>query len=66
VQLQESRYFPNLGFRFLATSVLFVAIHIDIQGIYKYNITPNTKTSHTLLFYAMLRDRRFENHKIRS
>jgi hypothetical protein len=58
----NSRYFSKLGFRFLVTSLLFVAIYTDRQGIGKNNITPNMKTNSVIIFYASLQNRRFKNH----
>jgi hypothetical protein len=55
-----------LVFEFLVTSLLLVAIHIDRQKIYKNNITPNMKTNCVGIYYAPLRDRRFENRQNRS
>jgi hypothetical protein len=48
--------------RFLVTSLLCVAIHTDRQGIDKSNMTTKIETKDTLVFYTLLRDRRFENH----
>jgi hypothetical protein len=58
----NSRYFSNLVFRFHKTSLLIVAIHIDEQRIGKNNITPKMETNYTIIFYATLRDRRFESY----
>jgi hypothetical protein len=53
----------KLWFRFLiVTSLLFVAKHIDTQRIDKNNITPKMETNHTIIFYASIQIRRFENH----
>jgi hypothetical protein len=35
--------------------------HTNRQGVYKNNITPNMITNCVGIFYALLRDRRFEN-----
>jgi hypothetical protein len=56
------RYFTKLVFGFLVTSLLLVAIHTNRQGIHKNNITPNIRTNRVGIFYALLRDRRLENH----
>jgi hypothetical protein len=39
-------YFSNLVFKFLVTSLLIAAIHIDRQGIHENNITPNMRTNY--------------------
>jgi hypothetical protein len=52
-------YFSNLVFRFLVTSLLFVAIQTN-NGY--DNNTPNMKLNYVEIFYAPLRDRGLENH----
>jgi hypothetical protein len=42
-----------LGFRFLVTSLLCAAIHIDRHVIGKNNITRKMKTNHTIIFYEL-------------
>jgi hypothetical protein len=39
-------YFSNLVFKFLVTSLLIAAIHIDRQGIHENNITANMRTNY--------------------
>jgi hypothetical protein len=58
----DSRCFTKLVFGFLVTSLLLVAIHTNIQGVHKNNITPNMRTNCVGIFYASLRYRRFENN----
>jgi hypothetical protein len=53
---------PKLGFRFLVTSLVFATKHTHRQIINKNNITPKMETNHTIIFYALLRDHRFENY----
>jgi hypothetical protein len=62
LRLAISRYFTKLVFGFLVTSLLLVEIHTNRQGVHKNNITPNMRTNNVRIFYASLRDRRFENH----
>jgi hypothetical protein len=54
--------FPKLGFRFLVTSLLFAIKHTHGHIINKNNITEKIETNHTIIFYVLLRDHRFENH----
>jgi hypothetical protein len=44
----------KLGFKFLVTLLLFVAIHIDRQIIGKNNITPKMEIKHIIIFYVLL------------
>jgi hypothetical protein len=60
--LAVTRCFTKLVFRFLVTSLLLIAIHTNIQGVHKNNIIPNMRTNCIEIFYAPLRDCRFENH----
>jgi hypothetical protein len=62
LRLEIPRYFSKLIFKFLATSLLLVAIHTNRQGVHKQNSTPNMRTNNVRIFYVMLRERRFENH----
>jgi hypothetical protein len=63
LKIQENRCFPKkLGFTFLVTSLLFVAKHTYRQIIIENIIIPKMETNHIRIFYASLRDRRFENH----
>ena len=59
---QTTQVLPKLGFRFLVTSLLFAIKHTHRQIINKNNITPKMETNNTIIFYALLRDHRFENH----
>jgi hypothetical protein len=57
-------YFTKLGFRFLVTSLLLVAIlpiHTNKKIMDTNNITPKME-NRTIIFCASLRDRRFENY----
>jgi hypothetical protein len=56
------RYFSNWSFRFLETSLLFVAIHIERQIIGKNNITPSMRTNCVITFHVSLQNFRFKNH----
>jgi hypothetical protein len=58
----DSGYNTELVFGFLVTSLLLVAIHTNRQGVHKNSITPNMRLNRVGIFYALLRDRRFENH----
>jgi hypothetical protein len=60
LRLEIPRY--QLALQILVTSPLFVAIHINRQESHKNNSTPNMKTNSVKIFYAMLRERGFENH----
>jgi hypothetical protein len=51
-----------LGFRFLMTSLLLVAIQTNKQIMDTNNITPKMETNHIIIFYVSLRGCRFENH----
>jgi hypothetical protein len=53
----------QVGLRCHVTSLLLVAIHTNTQEVHKNNCTPNMKTNNVRIFYALLRDCRFENTK---
>jgi hypothetical protein len=61
LRLEIPRYFTNLGFNFLVTSLILVAIHTNRKGLHKHNSTPKMRTNSERIFYAMLRDPRFVN-----
>jgi hypothetical protein len=56
-------YFYNLVFKFhIVTSLLCITIDTYMHVIGKNSITPYMKTNHTIIFYTLLRCRRFENN----
>jgi hypothetical protein len=48
------RYFSNLVFRLLETSLLLTAIHIDRHVIGKNNIKTNMESNCVIIFYTSL------------
>jgi hypothetical protein len=52
----------KLGIRFLVTSSLLVAIHTIKQIMDMVTLHQSIRTNCVRIFYAPLRDRRFENH----
>jgi hypothetical protein len=49
-----SRYYTELVFGFLVTSLLLIEIHTNIQGVHKNNIKPNMRTNYVGIFYVLL------------
>jgi hypothetical protein len=62
LRLAISRYFTKLVFGFLVTSPLVVEIHTIKKIIYMVTLHQSIRTNCVRIFYASLRDRRFENH----
>jgi hypothetical protein len=62
LRLEIPRYLTKLVFKFLVTSLLLVTIHTNRQEVNENNSTPNMRTNNIRVFYALLRDRRFEDH----
>jgi hypothetical protein len=59
----NSRYFSKVGaLGLLVTLLLFVAIHTNKKIMDMITLHKNMEINHTIIFYASLRDRRFENH----
>jgi hypothetical protein len=52
----------KLGFRFLVTSPLLVAIHTIKQLIDMITLHQSIRTNYIRIFYESLRNRRFKNH----
>jgi hypothetical protein len=52
----------SLGFRFLVTSLLFVAIHANKQIMDTITLHQTMETNFEIIIYTSLRDRGFENH----
>jgi hypothetical protein len=57
-----NKYFSNLVFRFLVTSLLLVAIHTNKQIMNMITLHQNMRKNCVRIFYVSLRDRRFENY----
>jgi hypothetical protein len=54
LRLEIPRCFSMLIFKFLVTSLLFVALHTNKQGVHKHNSTPNMRANIVRVFYALL------------
>lgn len=51
-----------MDFRFLITSLLFIAIHTYRHVIDKDNITPKLETNDRIIVYSSRRNPRFKNN----
>jgi hypothetical protein len=52
---------PGTRMIFKIPDLTAIRSNTNKHGIGKINITPNIRTNCVIIFYAMLRDRRFEN-----
>jgi hypothetical protein len=62
-EFNNSGVSPKLSFKFLVTSFLLVAIHINKKIVDTITLRKSMKINLTIIFYASLRGRRFENTK---